>query len=365
MAFRVDLGSLRSPKRLADGRLRVDGHLTRAGVFEYREHDGSVRREYRPPSEVFRADSLETFADVIFTDDHPPEMVNAQNAREYGVGYVTAPRRDGEQMAASIMVNDAATIAKIEAGKHELSCGYEVDLDETPGVTPDGERYDAVQRNIRGNHVALVMVGRAGPDAKLRLDCAMMVAQAPTRQDKAHTMTLEALAADLAAAKISLGAEKARADLAEANLATAQAATAAAAARADGAEAALATEKAARTDAAAALPALVKSRVALELAASTVLGEAFKPEMSDRDIKVAVVKKVDGEDVAADAHDAYVQGRFDSARKRADKGADALASAQEVIAAGRVDAGSQDDEKAARERMKAASRDAYKAKEGK
>lgn len=365
MAFRVDVGSLRSPEKLPDGRLRVDGWLTRAGVFEYRDTDGSVRREYRPPSEVFKADSLHTFADVVVTDDHPPEMVNAQNAKMYAVGHVSGdPRKDGEHVAARIVVMDAATIAKLEGGKVALSCGYEVDLDPTPGVTPAGDRYDAVQRNIRGNHVAIVEVGRAGPEARVRMDCAMMVAPPLTRDDNgANQMTIEQLAAELATAKINAGAEKARADKAEADLAAALATSAAATARADGAEKDLETERKARTDAAANLPALVAARVNLQTKAAAVLGADFKPEMSDREIKAAVVKKVDGDDLPADSHDAYVQGRFDSACKRADKGGESLASAQEVIAAGRVDGAPEaNDERAARARMMEDSRNAYKAK---
>jgi hypothetical protein len=42
-----------------------------------------------------------------------------------------------------------------------LSAGYELDLDPTPGEY-QGRRYDAVQRNIRINHVAAVPLGRAG-----------------------------------------------------------------------------------------------------------------------------------------------------------------------------------------------------------
>ena len=45
----------------------------------------------------------------------------------------------------------------------ELSCAYRYDPDFTQG-TYDGQRYDFVMRNIRGNHVALVEEGRAGPD---------------------------------------------------------------------------------------------------------------------------------------------------------------------------------------------------------
>ena len=45
----------------------------------------------------------------------------------------------------------------------EISCAYRYEVDPTPGVF-EGEAYDGIMRNIRGNHVALVEKGRAGPD---------------------------------------------------------------------------------------------------------------------------------------------------------------------------------------------------------
>jgi hypothetical protein len=51
----------------------------------------------------------------------------------------------------------------IDSGKKELSIGYRCLYDLTPGVY-NGQQYDAVQREIRGNHLALVEEGRAGPE---------------------------------------------------------------------------------------------------------------------------------------------------------------------------------------------------------
>ena len=80
-------------------------------------------------------------------------------------------RKDGEFVAGELLVTDADLIKKLEDGAaRELSCGYNCDLDEKPGVTADGLRYDAIQRNIRGNHVAVVPKGRAGPEARVRMD---------------------------------------------------------------------------------------------------------------------------------------------------------------------------------------------------
>jgi hypothetical protein len=49
----------------------------------------------------------------------------------------------------------------------ELSCAYRYELDMTPGEF-EGVKYDARMKNIRGNHVALVDEGRAGPDVTVK-----------------------------------------------------------------------------------------------------------------------------------------------------------------------------------------------------
>ena len=51
----------------------------------------------------------------------------------------------------------------------ELSCGYNLRLDETPGVW-EGQPYDAIQRDIEINHLALVDKARAGEQARLNID---------------------------------------------------------------------------------------------------------------------------------------------------------------------------------------------------
>jgi len=64
----------------------------------------------------------------------------------------------------SLVVWDAAAIQRINTREQvELSCAYRWILDMTPG-TYEGVAYDGVMRELRGNHVALVDEGRAGPD---------------------------------------------------------------------------------------------------------------------------------------------------------------------------------------------------------
>ncbi len=362
MAFRYDVGSMRPPQRMPDGRLRADAAITRAGVFVYRNPDGTERREYRPRDEVFKFDSLSTFADVPVTDDHPPEMLTARNARQYAVGHVSgAPRRDGDMLLAQLVIIDEAVVAKMDAGKTQLSCGYECDLELTPGVSPEGERYDAVQRAIRGNHVALVDVGRAGPEARVRMDAATMISGGepvsnPNRKDSLMNeevlKQLTAATAELAAAKVraddaekALAAEKARADKAEADRDAEKV-------RADKAEKA-------RTDAADALPAQVRARVALETAAVNVLGAEVKLDsMDDRSIKLAVVKRLDGEEIAAERSAEYVDARYDAALRHAGKATAALAAARTAAESGRNDS-TASDEATARARMIERNRNAH------
>jgi len=345
VAQRYDVGELKKPVRMDNGWLRVDGLLTRSGVFPYRNADGSTRLEYRPPDEVFRADSLESFALVPFTNDHPPEVLNAKNTKTYAVGSIGENvRRDGDHVRAQILVTDAATAEQMMGGKVALSCGYSCDVDMTPGEV-GGVRYDAVQKNIRGNHVALVDIARAGPAAKVRMDAgdAVQVPNETPRPDPTGTKESPMLVkfrVDGVEVEVTETAKQviekqltgltARADKAEADLVKATA-------RADAAEAARVQEKA-RADAAEAparIREAVKARVELERTGAKVLGKDFKADASDVDLKVAIVEKVDG--VKLDPEKlkvpAYLDARFDSAVARA-KPADGIAD--ELKASGLV-----------------------------
>ena len=132
-----------------------------------------MRREYRPPEEVFSERSIATLRGATVTDLHPvSRTVDAMTWRQLAVGYAGEDiRQDGIHVAGTLYVQDAETIARIEAGERpQVSLGYDQDLDLTPGITPEGEEYDAVQRNISYNHIALVPRGRAGATVGLRLD---------------------------------------------------------------------------------------------------------------------------------------------------------------------------------------------------
>jgi uncharacterized protein len=125
----------------------------------------------RDESEIFHADSMRSWAFRPLTLDHPPGPVDATNWRAHAVGFIDGHvARDGDYLVLNLMVADADAQQVIRDGRKELSAGYTLDLDWTPGVTPSGEPFHAVARRVRGDHVAAVAKGRAGPECAIALD---------------------------------------------------------------------------------------------------------------------------------------------------------------------------------------------------
>ena len=150
------------------GFLTLDCRLTRTGVFDYRDAEGNEWGELRTEDEVFSQESLDSFKQVIVTDDHPREFVDVGNVKDVDAGHVgTDVRRDGRFVRATVTLTDAKTIIAALGGKKQVSCGYTSVVVDDSGELEDGTRYDARQTTIRGNHLAIVDVGRAGPDCAL------------------------------------------------------------------------------------------------------------------------------------------------------------------------------------------------------
>lgn len=171
--IRFDLqGELGSHRRSPSGGLVVDATISRTGVLNYTNADGSLRRELRHPDEVFRKESMRSFEHATLTVDHPGGLVTPGSWKQVAVGHVGDVHRDGKFLAAELVIEDQATIDRIERGElRELSCGYQCRLIGDSG-THDGEAYDAKQTDIQGNHVAIGQKGwgRAGPDVRIHLD---------------------------------------------------------------------------------------------------------------------------------------------------------------------------------------------------
>lgn len=143
---------------------------TRTGVFSYRRADGSIQRELRTEEEVFNQNAINSFKMKPITNDHPNDMVNIDNASDLLIGMTGQEiKRIDNYLAPFIKITDKKAVQDAKSGKRGLSFGYKVNLIKKDGIFK-GEKYDYVQTNIRGNHLALVYEGRAGEKAKLRLD---------------------------------------------------------------------------------------------------------------------------------------------------------------------------------------------------
>jgi hypothetical protein len=169
---RYDFAPITRSETTEEGYLRVWCRAARTGTQLYRRADGSQVREYRPPEEVSSPDSLTTFGMKPATWGHPPVLLDAANTKQFQVGYSGSQVRYNDGFVeVALVVTDADSIEKIKRkDATEVSAGYKVDYDPTPGITPEGEEYAGVQRNIRVNHIAIVPRGRAGPEVRLLLD---------------------------------------------------------------------------------------------------------------------------------------------------------------------------------------------------
>lgn len=353
MPERFDIGALRGPERMPNGMMRVDANLTRIGVFHYLRADGTTLRELRRPEQVFDPESVQSFRMVPVTNEHPPVEVTADNAREYAVGSVSdSVHRDGDFLRSSLMLFDKKAVADVEAGKAEISCGYTCDLDFTPGKW-DGEPYDAVQTRIRGNHVAIVERGRAGPEVRIRMDAlgGIMVPKKINKDTQMETITIGGktyqVSSDIAAQMMKLIP-------ADAAVKPADDASKAQGDRADKAEIerlkkerdglqgkldAAGNEKAAQEREAkirADEREKVKARADLEMKARGVLGSEWKADgKTDDVIRLDMIKHFDSETDYTGKSAEYIEARIDAEIAAAKRGSPALDAAREAANGGK------------------------------
>ena len=119
---------------------------------------------HRPEAEVFSPETIASFEGMPVTNDHPPDGVDIGNIRALQKGHAHNVRRgSGEEsdlLLADLIITDPVLIDLILDGKREISCGYTYELCEENGTY--------IQRKIRGNHVAVVDAGRAGPRVSIK-----------------------------------------------------------------------------------------------------------------------------------------------------------------------------------------------------
>jgi 8-oxo-dGTP pyrophosphatase MutT (NUDIX family) len=173
-----------------------DNPISKVGIFDYHgsqlpgapEAD-KMYRVYRPAEELADPDAIESFKLIPWIDNHVMlgrEEDGLMRPEEKGVQGVIGQevRFDPDAfehggLLGNLKLFSSAMADSINAGKKELSAGYRCTYDWTPG-TFGGQAYDCVQRQIRGNHLALVRKGRMGPDVAV-LDAAFTCDSLPEK----------------------------------------------------------------------------------------------------------------------------------------------------------------------------------------
>lgn len=323
----VDAVKIAGTRVREDGYLVVDARIARANNVQRYLGSEVGKPElpfvdvFRPESEVFSTDAMASFAHRPVTDDHPKEAVTKDNWKQLARGQTDGDiRRDGDFVRVPLMVADVEAIQKVQDGKRELSAGYTCDLKWEKGTAPNGQTYDAVQTNIRANHVAIVQRGRAGKDC--RIGDADFWGSAPITVDKETKMNLRTVLVDGLSVETTDQGAQAIDKLQKDNAALrTQMADAAAKSQKDLEEKdkELAKKDAALDDAKAkvldqaGIDKLVADRVALEAVAAKLAPTVKPAGLSDAALRVAVVKAKLGDNLPADklANDTYVQARFD------------------------------------------------------
>ena len=166
MLFYADRISENIRRREPEGYLIcVNVPIARSGTQKYMQDevgqngDGMVT-VYRPEEEVFSKATMASFEGMPVTNDHPQaeEGVTVDNIQWLQKGHCQNVRRgtgaESNMLIADLVITDPVTIQEVLDGKREISCGYNYELCDEDGKL--------VQRQIRGNHVAIVDRGRAG-----------------------------------------------------------------------------------------------------------------------------------------------------------------------------------------------------------
>jgi uncharacterized protein len=330
---RLDNGTIEVSAKLTDeGFLICPATVAKTGIQFYVQKDGTVRREYRPPEEVFHKDTLQSIAGSPVTFDkkslnHPASgMINSKNGRDHIVGWTSSEvKQDGKFVKTEVKIFDQDAIEAASTRKVvQLSCGYRCDIEKTPGKSPEGEEYDVIQRNIRNNHVAMVYRGRAGPDVRMHLDADDNAVQPADEGDvKMAKMKINGVETEIPdiAAQLIEGERKIHEDAftkfradSEKQITDLKKEVDTHKARADSAEAAKVTAEKARTDAEdpKKIDALVVKRAELLSRVQGILGTEFKVDgKSEIELKKLMLAKLSPDLKLDGKSDTYIEVSFD------------------------------------------------------
>lgn len=307
--FRIDKNPLPKVSKTKEGYIKGMAIVTRTGIFKYVDNQGNIRLELRHPDDILEAESLESLKQIPITVEHPTVLVDSTNAKNLSVGLTgETVKVDGENIKTTVTITAIDGINAVDNGKEELSLGYTLDLEEEEGIY-NGQPYTHRQKNIRYNHLAIVERGRAGANARLNFDSfeyAMIVDENRTHEERENMVKINIDNVDV---EVNEAVKKAY-DSLNARLDSATAETEALKAKLDETEEQLKKAKEVNSD--SAISEKAKARVELIAKAGKVVNIDGLYDLSDREIKLSVIKsRYDSLDLT-DKSDDYVSARFDA-----------------------------------------------------
>jgi uncharacterized protein len=321
---RYDRTFIEDYQKTPEGYLTVDAPIARSGVFPYRRGDQSVVMEAKLPEDIFSDATVSSARAKPVTDNHPNEPVTLANFSIYSKGLShTDSRVENDMLKVSITVTDEDLIRKIESGQQkEISIGFLSDVVPEPGQY-NGDDYQFVQRNIEINHIAVVERGRAGPQVSIRNDSDAWQIEDTGGNETMATYKIDGKDYEVdSAVKSHIDALNAKLDAAEVkvqNHDTLQGKFDALKIKSDGLEADLkkAEEQQLSEDQ---LDAAVEARTELIAGAKTYLGDDFEFKgKKEREIKEAVIQKVNPDFKGDSRSDDYVNAFYDATVAKAQK----------------------------------------------
>ena len=149
-----------------------DNPMTKIGVFPYLGKQISNELEpdkiymvLRPEEELTNSETLKSLELIPLLNDHEMVGKDFTPVEKKGSHGTTG---QNVKVKGDLITNDLRLLSEeikkeIDNGKRELSMGYRCRYDLTSGEY-NGQHYDAIQRDVRFNHIALVEDGRMGSD---------------------------------------------------------------------------------------------------------------------------------------------------------------------------------------------------------
>ena len=321
MPYRYDRIDIKGQvKKTDEGYLLASAPIARIGIYTYHLKDGTTRKELVDAETLSNVDSNNSLKLKPVTNNHPLErMVNSGNSKLRTVGSVgeTIENKDGFLMA-NFIITDSDTVEAINKGRKQLSPGYKVQLEMTPG-TFNGEHYDAIQRKRIYNHLAIVDNARGGDQLRLNIDhvdsddgiVQDIFNQKKNKESRSmETYKIDGLPYEAAPEVVNHISKLTKNidDLGK-SLKDEKANTSKLEARADAAEEKV--KELEKKDSKEAIANAVKARISLEKNSSKVLGEENFDGTTDEELMKKVIMKkcksakLDGKDST------YIQARYD------------------------------------------------------